>query len=332
MPRKVTIQDISRAAGTSPSTVSRVLTGNAGVRPEKREAVEAAIRRLNYRPSHIARGLKTNITFTVGLLLNDITNTFYSTIARGVEEEANRHGYSLVLCNTSEEPERELHYLEVLQDKHVDGIILGPTGQNEPFICDLARRKPLVQVDRRINANITSVVVDNEDSAYRATRLLIDRGHRRIGVVKWHTKIVTIEQRYAGYERALREAGLPIDPALVVEVPSLNSTQAAEYTQRLLQASPPPTALFALNNQIGLGALGAIQRIKLHIPDDVALIVFDDADYFAVIMPSITAIAQPAFQMGEQAMRLLAEQIEHAPNYEPEQIVLQTELITRESI
>jgi LacI family transcriptional regulator len=143
---------------------------------------------------------------------------------------------------------------------------------------------------------------------------------------------VTIEQRYAGYERAIREAGLPLDPALVVEVPSLSSAQAAEYTQRLLQTDQPPTALFALNNQIGLGALGAIQRLKWRIPADVALIVFDDVDYFAVTMPSITAISQPAFQMGQQAMRLLAQQIEHAPNFEPEQIVLKTELITRESI
>jgi LacI family transcriptional regulator len=303
------------------------------VSSEKRQAVEQAIQRLNYRPSHIARSLKTSTTYSVGLLLNDITNPFYSAVAQGVEEEANRCGYSLILCNTNEDPQRELQYLEVLQDKQVDGIILGPSGRNADYICALAEHKPLVQVDRLINCPIIpSVLVDNEGGAYQAMRLLIERGHRRIAVFRWQKEITTMTQRYAGYERALREADVPVDSSLVIDVPPLKSGQATILARRLLEQKSRPTALFALNNQIGLGVLGAIQQLGLRAPQEVALIIFDDLDFFKVVKPSISAVSQPAFQIGEQAMHLITKQIEQADQYVPEIIVLPTEVILRESI
>lgn len=332
MPRKITILDISRAAGTSPSTVSRVLTGSAAVSPEKRAAVEAAIRAFNFRPNHIARSLTTGTTFSIGLLLNEINNPFYSALARGVEEEANRLGYSLILCNTNEDAKRERQYLDVLQDKQVDGLILGPTGENGDLIRDVARRTPLVQVDRQLShAHLSAVLVDNEMGAYRATRHLIERGHRRIGLFQWDRPITTFEQRDAGYRRALAEAGLPLDTALEVNIPSLTPARAAEMAADLLTGDHPPTAIFALNNMIGMGVFSAIQRLGLHMPGDVALVCFDDLDFFSMVRPSVTAVCQPSFIMGEQAMRLLARQIEEADDFQPEVIVLTTELIVRES-
>jgi LacI family transcriptional regulator len=334
MPKKVTIHDISHRAGTSPSTVSRVLTGSAVVSADKRRAVEEAIRHLNYRPSHIARSLKSRSTQSLGLLLNDITNPFYSAVARGAEDEANRHNFSLILCNTNEEAARELQYLELLEDKQVDGIILGPTGKNLESLRALAQRHPLVQIDRHLETVESAVVkVDNEGGAYAATRLLIEKGHQRIAAFRWDKRISTMTERYRGYARALAEAGLPLDPALVVDVPVLNRAETMSLVQGVLTRPDAPTAVFALNNQIGAAALGAIHRLRLRIPADVALIVFDDLDYFTLIQPTIAAVSQPAFEIGAQAVRLLLRQVQSGtPPAPPEQLILPTELVVRESV
>jgi LacI family transcriptional regulator len=331
--RKVTIQDVARAAGTSVSTVSRVLTGSAPVSEEKRRAIEEAIERLGYRPNSIARSLKTKTTYSIGLLINDISNPFYSSVAKGVEEEANRHGYSLILCNVSEDARRELQYLQVLVDKQVDGIIFGPTGQNTAYIRDLANRTPLVQVDRRLeDVDATAVLVDNEGGAYRAVRLLIEKGHERIGLLAWGTSITTSFQRIAGYERAIQEANLPLDPSIMIKAPHIVLDQTYDLARQLLAQTPRPTAVFALNNQLGLAALRVIREAGLRVPEDVALIVFDDLEIFALMSPSIAAVDQPAFLIGQRAMQFLMEHIENPKGKLPETIILPTRLIVRESV
>lgn len=333
MTRKITIQDISKAAGTSPSTVSRVLTGNASVSQEKREAIEDAIKRLKYRPSHLARGLKTSITYSVGLLLNDITNPFYSAIARGVEDVALEHGYSLILCNTSEDPSREIHYLQVLQDKHVDGVIVGPTEQNEDYLQDYVARIPVVQVDRQLKGlSLSSVVADNEDAGYTATRHMLERGHRRIHVFCWGWHVSSLTERLDGYKRALAEAGIPFDPALVINIEGHTIQQATEAALAWLQSAQLPAAVLALNNQLGLGILKANHTLHLSIPDQLALVVFDDQDVFALLRPSITAVEQPAYAIGRRAMELLLEHMDSDDAQPPQVVVLPMELIQRESV
>jgi LacI family transcriptional regulator len=308
------------------------MTGSATVSPEKRAAVEAAISAFNFRPNHIARSLTTGTTFSIGLLLNEINNPFYSALARGVEEEANRLGYSLILCNTSEDAARERQYLNVLQDKQVDGIILGPISDDAAPILDVSRRMPVVQVDRQLpTPDLSAVLIDNEAGATIAVRHLIERGHRRIGVVLWERKIPTLARRVSGYELALTEAGIAIDPALEIYAPGLTPKHAADATIALMTGPNPPTALFALNNVIGMGVFSAIQQLGLRVPDDVALVCFDDLDFFALVHPAITAVAQPSFELGEKAMRLLAKQIEEADQVSPEVIVLPTQLVVRES-
>jgi len=332
MPKPITIQDVARAAGTSASTVSRVLTGSAPVSPQKRAAVEEAIQRMGFRPSHVARSLRTRTTHSIGLLINDVTNPFYSAVAKGVEDEARRHGYSLILCNTSEDPERELEYLHILLDKQVDGIIFGPIGENVEFIRALAHRIPLVQVDRRLEGvEIETVMADNEGGACRATRLLLERGHHRIGVMTWSAQIMVLSQRVAGYQRALAEANQPLDPALIAEVPRFNPRLIVEAAAHLLMTQRP-TALFALNNQLGLGALRAIRDLGLRIPDDVALIVFDDLEVFDLMTPRITAVEQPAMTMGQRAVQLLVGRIEGQAERPPQVAILPTQLVLRESV
>jgi LacI family transcriptional regulator len=333
MTRKITIQDISKAAGTSPSTVSRVLTGNASVSQEKREAIEDAIKRLKYRPSHLARGLKTSITYSVGLLLNDITNPFYSAIARGVEDVALEHGYSLILCNTSEDPSREIHYLQVLQDKHVDGVIVGPTKQNEDFLQDYVARIPVVQVDRQLKGlPLSSVVADNEDAGYTATRHMLERGHRRIHVFCWGWHVSSLNERLNGYKRALNEYNIPFDPTLIIDVEGHTIENACRAAETWFTNGTLPVAVLALNNQLGLGILKAAHALELSIPDQLALVVFDDQDVFALLRPSITAVEQPAYAIGRRAMELLLERMDSDEAQPPQVVVLPMQLIERESV
>lgn len=330
--RKVTIQDVAREAGTSVSTVSRVLTGNAPVSSDKRRAVEAAVERLGFHPSHVARSLRTRATQTISLLINDITNPFYSVVARGIEDEANRLGYSLILCNTNDDPARERQYLNVLRAKQVDGIIFGPTGENVDLIQSMARRIPMVLVDRRLDAvPVTAIVADNEGGAHAAVQHLIERGHRQIGIVMWEPELTTLSERYAGASRAMTEAGLILDPALVLRVPRAHPEQIA-YEVTCWLGKAKPTALFALNNQLGVGTLHALHDLGLRIPQEMGLIVFDDLEVFQLTDPPISAVAQPAAALGRRAMQALARRIEHPDEPPPGVLVLPTELILRGSV
>jgi LacI family transcriptional regulator len=330
--KKVTIRDVARAAGTSASTVSRILNGSAPVSEDKRIAVEAAIERLGYRPSLIARSLATKTTYSIGLLINDITNPFYSVVAKGVEEEANRQGYHLILCNTNEDPERELQYLQELRDKSVDGIIFGPSGNNVSAIKQLASQIPLVQIDRKLDGvGLPAVLVDNENGAYQAINLLIQKGHRAIGLLGWEMSLTTNIERIAGYRRAMREAGLEIKPGFLSTSHTYSTEGLEEYARKLLRSERRPTAIFALNNRFGVAALKVIRDMKLRIPDDIALIVFDDIEVFSLTDPDISAVAQPSFAIGRRAVKLLIERIETEQNHLPETIVLPTHLIERGS-
>jgi LacI family transcriptional regulator len=331
--KRITISDIAHEAGVSKSTVSRILNGNIPVNQDKVDAVEAAIARLNYRPSSLARSLRTQKTQTVGLLINDIMNPFYSALARGIEEEAILAGYSLILCNTNEDSKRELRYLRTLQDKHVDGVILGPVGDNVDYIANLSRHIPLIQVDRHINCDdIASVTVDNEQGAYQATRLLLDKGHRRIAVFTWEQEIATMSQRLAGYQRAMGEAGLKPDPSDIVRVPRVTQQDAAQIALEYLQTNTSCTAIFAFNNQLGLGVLIGSRRLNLNIPQDIALVVFDDLAAFQVTDPPITVVNQPAYEVGQEAMRQLLKLMNHDADFTPREMVIPTELIIRQSV
>jgi len=331
---KTTIQDVAREAGTSASTVSRVLTGNAPVNSETRTAVEAAIERLGFHPSHAARSLRTRSTHTISLLINDITNPFYSAIAKGVEEEANRRGYSLILCNTNDDPARERQYLDVLRSKQVDGMIFGPTGYNIELIRSLITRMPLVLVDRMLEAiSATAIVADNEGGAYSATNILIEKGHRRIGVLMWEEEISTLTERLSGVSQALTEIGLKVDPSLVLRVPRTNPKEIAGLVaQWLTEISPRPTVLFALNNQLGLGAMHAFHTMRVSVPGEMGLMVFDDLDIFELTNPPISAVAQPAFAMGRRAMQVLTRRIEHSGSATPTVTVMPTQVIMRGSV
>lgn len=334
MRSKLTIRDVARAAGASPSTVSRVLTGRAYVSPEKREAVLQAMRALNYRPNLIARSLKTATTLNVGLIITEIQSPFYSAAAKGVQDRLLADGYSVFLCDTLEDPDRELQYLRNLQDKGVDGIIFAPTGGNAVHIASLAASGlPLVQIDRQVTPQASAVLTDNFGATYEAITHLITRGHRRIGLIGFQRQVTTATERFRGYQRALADAGLPYDERYVRSGEPTSDAGCA-MAKEMLQLPTPPTALFAMNGRLGIGVLRAIRDMGLAIPDDVAIVAFDDMEAFALMTPPISAVAHPAYDIGYQAADLLLEAIkekEKGQPFQPRTVVVPARLIVRAS-
>lgn len=332
--RKITIKDIARKAEVSYQTVSRVLNDRPDVSEQTRARVWKIIDELEYRPSAAARSLRTNTTFTLGVLQNDITNSFYSNIVQGVEQVAIENGYSLILCNTNDDPERELHYIKMMQSKEVDGIIVSPTQPNSQFISQIAKKMPVVLVDRNIaDADITAVVVDNEAGAHRATRYLIEQGHQHIGLITWEQKSPqVIGERVSGYRKALNEAGLIPDDMPSIYAPTQPPEDLVPLIEDLLINNPRVTALFALNNQLGLSVLMTIRKMKLRIPQDIAVVVFDDLPLFSLYSPAITVVQQPEAEIGKHAMQHLLGQISRNGDYVPETVTLKTELIIRDSV
>lgn len=329
---KLTIRDVARAAGASPSTVSRVMTGSAFVSPAKREAVLRAMKALNYRPNLVARSLKTATTLNIGLIITDIQSPFYSAAAKGVQDRLLDEGYSALLCDTLEDPDRELHYFRNLQDKGVDGIIFAPTGGNVSYICSLlASGLPLVQIDRKVVSEASVVLVDNFAAAYGAVTHLISRGHRRIGLIAFHQEVTPGIERLRGYQQALADAGIPCDGTYLRR--GLPTSDAGyRMTREIMESAQPPTALFAMNSRLGIGMLRALRDRGLSIPGDVAVVVFDDIEAFSLMTPPITAVMHPAYDIGYQAADLLLMAIKnraHPPP--PREVILPTRLIVRAS-
>jgi LacI family transcriptional regulator len=331
--RRVTIQHVAREAGVSPSTVSRVLTGNGSVAEDLRAIVLETVQRLSYRPNQIARSLKVQKTGTLGLLINDVLNPFYSAVAKGVEDVARAAGYSVIFCNTSEDYELECNALSMLNDKAVDGIILAPVGNENLGTLEslLAMGVRLVQIDRQIpQLKASAVLLDNFGGAYQATRHLLERDHTRIGLINHVAGRMTLMQRELGYLQALADAGIQASRSAVCHI-SFDMSNLTQQLTHLLTRQSPCTALFATNNRLGIEMLRALKHMQMQIPDDVAVVVFDDLELFELNTPSITAVAQPAYAMGYRSAELLLEQLGSDLAVPTQIVTFHTDLIERES-
>jgi LacI family transcriptional regulator len=314
-------------------TVSRVLNRSGYVSPDARERVEAAVADLGYVPNYLARSLRSNQTGTIALVLSDITNPFFTTLARGVEDGANAAGTNVILCNTDESEAKQASYLELLVQKRVDGVLLVPAASAPKAVLYLQQRRvPVVVLDRRIpHCTVDCVRCDSEDGAYRLTRLLIGLGHTAIALVNVPAGVSTAQDRLAGYRRALDESGLPFRPGLVCSGP-FTQDHGRRGAAMALEAAPTPTALFAANNFIAIGAYRALRDAGRRIPDDVALVAFDDLPPALVMEPFLTVAAQPAYAMGRQAIELLMRTLAEGAGRPSQEIVLPTEIIVRDSL
>lgn len=326
-----TIQDVARLAGVSTMTVSRVVNNSGYISQATRERVEQAIAQLGYVPNALARSLRFKRTKTLGLILSDITNPFFTTIARGVEDLAREHGFSVIFCNTDEDQGEEAEYISVLLQRQVDGVLLVPASADSASIAQLrARAVPVVVLDRRVeHAQADAVRCDSEQGAYQLIQHLLGLGHRYIAILSGPPGVSTAAERLAGYRRALDEAGIPI---AAQQVAYGEYTIEAGYwaAQQILSSAPAPTALFAANNLMALGAFRAARELGIQIPADLSLVTFDDLPQSLVMEAFFTVIAQPAYEIGQRAAELLLARLGGAES-PPQTLLLPTELIVRRS-
>ena len=338
--RPVTIQDVAARSGVSISTVSRVVTGAVAVEPATAERVREAISALGYRPNLLARSFRRRVTHTIGLLVPDNSNPFFAELARTIEDAGFAEGYSVVLCNSDLSAVKQETYVDVLLANRVDGLILASSGliptvdHHDAVGRILDAGTPCVVVDRDLGETpIDQVLVDNDQGGYLAGQHLVALGHRRIACLVGPSDLTPSAGRIAGFQRALAEAGLRVAAEGLVRGNGRPDGGAAAALQ-LLERGLDITAIFAFNDQMATGAVGALQRAGRRVPEDISVVGFDDIPQSAAVFPALTTIAQPIGEMGTIGVRLLLDRIArgHPEGHAPYQRVrLSTRLVVRES-
>ena len=329
-----TIHDVAARARVSVATVSHVINASRNVTSETRDRVLAAIADLRYRRDGVARSLRRSKTGTIGVVVADIASPFFAELVRGIECAIQTIDPALnyILSNTDEDAGRERKYIDVLLEKRIDGLILTPAGGNEAYLSDLvARPFPLVFADRALpGVDADTVAVDNLGASREIMRHLLGLGHRRIALLQARLHVTSINDRLTGYREALHEAGLPFDLGLVIESGS-EIAAAIEAGREILAIDPLPDAVYCTNDFMTLGMMRAIHAAGLNCPRDIAVAAFDDFPWADSFRPQLTAMAQPAFAMGEDAVRLLIDRMSKRRTGPGVRLTLSTELLVRES-
>jgi LacI family transcriptional regulator len=327
-----TIKDVARLAGVSPMTVSRVINSSGYVSQAARARVERAVTDLGFVPNALARHLRSKRTRTLALVISDITNPFFTTIARGVEDIAAAHDFAVMFCNTDESEAEEIAYLQMLIQRQIDGVLLVPASDSGKSLQLLrTHRVPVVVLDRRVSSpRVDQVRSDSEAGAYQLVRHLIELGHRRIAMLTGHRNISTAVDRAAGYRRALAEHGIQPDDRLVL-YEGFGVESGYRMARQVLDLQPRPTALLAANNFIAFGAIRALREVGLPIPDAMSLVAFDDLPDDWLIDPFLTVVDQRAYQMGKQAAELILERVAGVGRPTRRSIILPVDFIVRRS-
>lgn len=327
-----TIADIAEAAEVSRATVSLALNGKPGVAPATCKRIMEIAERLNYQPNAFAKGLVLRRTETLGVIVPDISSPFYAGLVRGVEQEASANGYHLILCTTAGKLSKEELYLRLLGERRIDGMILmTPRGDEETIRRVQGEEFPLVVVDRDIQAadEVVEVIVDNLHGALTATEHLIELGYQRIGFINGIPELQASRDRLRGYRLALQEHGIvPHDDWICTG--DFQEEGGYRCMQKLLDVNPPLDAVFAASDLMAVGAIKAIREAGKRVPDDIAIIGFDDIPLAAHLDPPLTTMRQPMAEMGAMASRLLLHLIKGEEVFQ-RKAILQTELIVRAS-
>ena len=342
---KVSLRDVARHAGVSPSTVSNVLNGRVGrMRAETSERVRQAVRDLGYAPNQLARQFRTGQVRTIGLIVPSVANPFWGFVALRVEQAASERGYQVLLCNAERDPAREARFAETLLDSGVRGLIFGSSPLSFEHLAGLgARGLQVVAFDRSLagagSLVIGSVEIDNVLAARLAISHLTGLGHRRIGFLSGPIRTVSRRERLAGYQQALVEAGIEPDPALVWEGAAITTFGDAEGAElgrsgahHLLSQPARPTALFTINDMYAIGAYAGARDLGLRVPNDVSVLGFDDLPVLAeVAAPPLTTVRQPLPEMMRIATDQLIGRLEGRRAGEPEHMTATPELVVRQS-
>jgi LacI family transcriptional regulator len=332
MPGRVTMAQVAREAGVSLMTVSRVINNKEGVSQATRERVQGVIERLDYHPSDIARGLVTKRTGTLGLVVPDIANPFFAEVARGAEYVAYSGGYNVFLCNTDEDTQRELDVLQSLEEKRVDGIVVCSSRLDDGELEEAVASHPAaVLVNRRLESDdVGSVVIDDLMGGRMATQHLLKAGHRAIGFLAGPPTSRSGYGRAEGYRTALAAAGVEYNPEWTCYCfPMVDGGR--EMARYLLSVHPELTALFCYNDLVAIGASQACVDLGRTIPGDVAIVGFDDIPLAALVIPSLTTCRVLRYELGSEAVRLLLDKINGCSDDEYNEVVLQPELVVRDS-
>ena len=327
--RRPTIRDVADAAGVSQSTTSRALRSQGYVAAEVKDRVQKAAAKLGYVPDVMARHLRQRVNRSIGVLVSDLRNPFYADLAAGATRAAKRSGYTVMLIDDRLVAEEETEASEAFASMRVAGVVLTPLSAEVSQYL-LHQDIPVVEVDRQFAAETCdAVVVDNRVAAGKLTEHLIGLGHRRIALLVDATHWTTGSERVRGYELALAEAGIPVDPALEVAA-GWNVDSAREAVLRLLQDDAPPTGIFAANTMLAEGAWRAVTDLGLRIPRDVSIVSFDEAPWMTMVSPQVTTVRQDGAALGEAAVARLLERIE-APTAPISTLVLRAEVSVRQS-
>lgn len=327
-----TIKEVAKLAGVSPSTVSRVFSGNAAVTNEKRKKVEQVAKKLSYSPNSIAKSLKLGKSDTIGLLIPNIDNMVYTEIVRGAESYAKKNGYTIILGNTDEDKETEESYIRILKDKLVDGLVVATYTSESEYLDKLRQDNfPIVLVLRYINKLFDTVAVDNFRWAYNAVNYLIGLGHRKIAYASGTTKLVLYHQRMQGYKKALEDNNIGFDPGLIVPDQIKEKDLVRESAIRLLKKNPDIDAFFASNDYRAISIMHAINELGLSVPEDISVMGFDDVNISSLVVPSLTTIHQPLFKIGVRAAQRLIEIIEKKEPSEPTFDIIDAKIVERNS-
>jgi LacI family transcriptional regulator len=329
---RVTINHVAALAGVSPTTVSHVLSGKRLVAEETRGTVHEAIRRLGYRPNHIARSLRTRRSHMIAVVVPDITNTFYSVLTRGVADALDGEGYGTYVCNTDSLLDREVKFLDDVFDRGADGIVLAAVdaasaGALKPVDMGI----PVVCVGQRLDhPRVDVVTVDDEQGSYEAARHLLARRPARVAMVQGPSE--SGATRISGFTRALVEAGMSVDPGLMV---TGDWTRRGGYDAMCQVLARPsgarPEAVFCANDLMAIGAIDALREAGLHVPGDVAVAGFDDVDAATIVHPALTTVVNPAYDIGRSAGGLLVSRLSGAYDGDGREIGLPCPLVVRES-
>lgn len=333
--RTITIDDVAKLAGVSRATAGRVVGNYGSVSEKSRERVWDAVRQLDYQPNLIARGLRSQTTKTIAVIVGSIRNTYSTALVYAVEKEAQKKGYNVLICTTHEDIEKELKHLKDLNSRKVDGVILmsayrADANMDKKYKEFYISKLPIVFVDRNIpGINRDVIQSENFDASYKATKYLMDMGHRKIGIIAT-SNFSTVQERIKGYKAAFANAGIEHDESLIASVDELSDKMSRKVCHEFLEEHPDITALYILNNSLCSGVLLDLKERQMKIPQDISLLVWDDEEYNELL--DITTIEQPITEIGKQATRRLFELIgepEETTDFECKK--LDPELIIRKS-
>ncbi len=330
--KATTIQDVADRAGVSQATVSRVLNNHPNVASDIRTRVQDAMRELGYNPNRAARRLRGNSSDVIGLIIPDIQNPVFVAVARGVEDAAYKHGINVLLCNTDDHIDKQQAYLKVMLAEQAAGLIIVPTHSRDGHALLEVQKAgmPIVLLDRQMQRfHADTVKVDNVLGAQIAVNHLIEQGRERIAMIGGLQYLTPAQERLQGYSEALRHAGREVDPALILNG-DFKAESGAAITREFMQRPTPPDAIFTANSLMAMGALQALHALGLRVPQDVALVSFDDVPWAENLNPPLTVVAQPAYELGVQAVELLRRRFTQ-PDAPIQTVILQPRLIVRAS-